>query len=858
MYIENDFPIELNAIAKKESHSKKPIYQIHKYWARRLSSVFRMVIITTTNRNNLKEKQIWELFYKKHQKSNKIILDPFMGGGTTLIEANQLGFKTIGIDIQPLSWFIVKKELDPINLNTFDETFKDLEKEIGNKIKLLYSTKCSKCGSDADIMYAFWVKRIKCVNCQQIIPLYSSFRISSNKKNKIHSIMCPKCKTIFESQLIRTDLTCPNCKLSFDPLKGFYNNGAYICPYCGQKEKIIKNLKREKKLLQMEMFCIEFFCPYCRYKGLKKVEEYDLNKYEEAQNEFQRIRDKLKFPKQKILLGEKTRELLNHNYNFFYEMFNERQLLSLSLLLESILEIKNQNIKEYLLLIFSSILETNNLFCRYEPEYHKLKNMFSLHAYWPINMPIENNVWGTEFGRGTFVKYYEKVKKSKLYCLKPYERKIKNKKVEKIYISSKIQANYANSVDQLLNSEKNTIIKCQTSEDLSFINDNIIDFVITDPPYYDNVMYSELADFFYVWLRIGLKEKYTFFKPEYSPKAREIIVNKIQGKGEKEFIIGLVRVFKQCNRVLKENGLLIFTFHHKETKAWSSVLKAVLNSGFFIKSVFPIQSEMGGSDHIRDTKSIQYDAIIICKKKKEVEANISWQNLKDQIYLNAKKIISTLWKSGRTISDADLFVIAIGNCLELYSKNYPNIFCEGKVVEMEEAMDDIEEIVDSLIKSRDLDMLHQEIDELTRLFVLYISDKKEISFDELNKLLRTGGSDIDLFFKENLIIREGNVLKVALPEERKDFIENKLKKKVDFTYIDKIHYLYLLYEMNKPITKYLMEWGDVAIKEISDLLYKKTGDEIYKKIFGTIKVVPGKRKKVKKSTIKQLTEFIED
>jgi adenine-specific DNA methylase len=120
--------------------------------------------------------------------------------------------------------------------------------------------------------------------------------------------------------------------------------------------------------------------------------------------------------------------------------------------------------------------------------------------------------------------------------------------------------------------------------DSSYIDipDNSVDAIITDPPYFDNVMYSELSNFFYVWLREILKDRYKHFFTNLVPNKSEAIKNKVQGKDDKDFQNLLTSIFLEAGRKLKDQGLMVFTFHHKETKAWSSILKSVLDANFFI------------------------------------------------------------------------------------------------------------------------------------------------------------------------------------------------------------------------------------------------------------------------------------
>lgn len=861
-YIEKDFPIDrLNVMAQKEANSKKPIYQIHKWWARRLGNIFKMIILATfldydeSKSPEENEEELWEKFYTKTDLGDKIILDPFMGGGTTVVEGIRLGCKVIGVDIHPVAWFITKKEVESVDLSRLKNTFKEIERKVADKIKSYYKTTCPKCGREADVMYVFWVKKVKCGGCGKEVKLFNNFTIArkskkNNKKERVYYVFCPNCGEIFESSSVK--VKCPYCDEEFDASKGYTENGKYTCPYCGHKEEILRAVRREGKIPEAEMFAIEYYCgnKSCG-RGYKKVDEEDIKLFEEAKKEFEKRKQELLgklIPDQEIPKGEKTREPLNYNYIYFYEMFNERQLLCLSTLLNEILKIEDKDIREFMLLTFSNCLNANNMFCKYNTEGRKLEPLFGEHAYPIKNMPVENNVWGTKYGRGTFVKYFGMTVNAKEYCLlNPYETMVVNGESKKQETFDSIVGYLADNFEELLENEKNVLLKSQTSEDLSFIPDKSIDAIITDPPYYDNVMYSELADFFHVWLRLGLKDKYEVFQPEYSPRRREIIKNDAQGKDEKFFLDGLTRVFKECYRVLKDDGLLIFTFHHKESKAWASALKSVLDAGFYILSVYPIHSEARTGVH---AGGIKYDAIIVCRKRGEINKTASWEKLKDEIYLKAEETIKTLYESGRNLSDADIFVIAVGKCLELYSKYYPNVFKDGKRVDLYEAINDIEEIVDSLIKKKDRMLLPSDVDEITKLYVYYLVEKDKMSYDELNKRLRTAVIDINTFFNEKLLKKKGNSVILVDPRDRKDYIEEKRRKGKELAIIDKIHYLYLIYEEGRPLIEYLKDLADENIKQICKILYNKTGDEIYSRIAGMINVSKAEGKKIINTTLK--------
>jgi len=855
-YIEKDFPIErLNEIAFKEANAKKPIYQIHKWWARRLGSIFRMIILSTFSPHDISETELWRRFYQNTDLGGKIILDPFMGGGTTVVEALKLGCRVIGIDIHPVAWFITKKEVEPLNIRKFKEEFKKLEEMVAGKIKGYYKTMCPRCGQQADVMYVFWVKKVKCLRCNNEIPLFNSFRIAS-LNNRIHIVFCPECKEIMEIENIQKEIVCPRCEKAFKPSKGYVKGGHYLCPVCGHKGEVLRSVRRKEEIPQIDMYAMEYYCLHCNERGYKKADDYDQDLYSEAKEEFEKKKNGLLFPRDRIPDGKEVRRLFNFGFEYFYQMFNERQLLCLSILLDEILKIEDENVREFMILTFSDSINANNLFCKYNQGARKLEPLFGHHAYWPPNTPVENNVWGTKYGRGTFKRYVEKTIRAKKYALCPYEIKIRNNNSpEKIIASNEIKGVLTDNYDGLLNWKGNIILKAQTSEDLSFIKKSkTVDAVITDPPYYDNVMYSEITDFFYVWQKLALKEKYDCYEGEYSPRAREIIKNTVQGKDDTYFLKGLTNVFKECNRVLKDEGLMVFTFHHEKSKAWASTLRAILEAReeemprFIISAIYPIRSEARVGVHGR---GIRYDIIIVCKKALEEPERISWETLKDKIHQKAREVLERLWISDRDLRDEDMFVITMGKCLELYSKYYPNVFKRNRKVYVEEAVGDIDDIIDSLLKIKDIEVLPGTIDETTKLYCSYIAGFKSISYDALHKRLSKGGLDINNFIKEYLIEKVKNIVKVLEPQERKSHIEEKIRKKKGLLTIDKVHMFHTVYLERKPMIRYLSEYGGEDVKKTAELLYRKTGDETYAKIAGVATTVP---KKVKTATLEEFME----
>jgi len=846
-YIEGDLPIEgLNAIAEKEGNAKKPIYQIHKWWARRLGSIFRMLILAafTDWDESLSpeenQKRLWERFYSKNELKNKegkppIILDPFMGGGTTVVEALRLGCKVIGIDLNPVAWFVTKKEIDPIDFDALDAAFKHLEKIVAPRVKQYYRTTCPK-GHEADIMYVFWVKKVPCLACGEEVKLFPSFRIAS--KNGKHTVFCSQCYHIKSEVSSLTDpVECAECGSEYIPGEGYSGGGKYTCPACGQKEQILKAIQRREGPPDAEMFALEYYCKVCG-RGYKGVTGSDKALYEEAMTEFHRLKDGLPFPRTKIPEeGRSDPRPINHGYKYFYQMFNERQLLCLSLLLEEILKIEDENTREYMLLTLSAVTETNNTFCRYHETKLGLQNLFRLHAYWPITVFGEGNVWGTKYGWGTFEGYYSKTVKAKRYALKPYE-------LESLHNPQrKNTADPATGlVGDKLEGAHNVVLRADTAEDLAFL-ENQVDAVITDPPYCDNVMYSELADFFHVWLRLGLRGMYPAFEPEISPRAREIVKNKARHNDTKKpaeadraaeefFFQGLTRSFKEAFRVLRDDGLFIFTFHHKEPWAWKAVLGAIVESGFYVGSVYPVHAEMTSSAHLVETGGIAYDIPFVCRKRAQEPKRVAWESLKDEIHAKVEETVGAIRRSGRRISDSDLFVIAMGRCLEVYSKHWPNIMRGGEPVGVDTAVDEIQGMVDTLIKSYELKLLPAGLDETTQLYLLYVGGERGLTWDDLRKRFTTGGGfSLEEFNRRGYLEeRKGRTVVPTPPSKRLEFIEKEIERGRPLPLIDVVHYLYAVMESGLDIRPELERWRRDGLVQVLDLLYKKMGVKAYDRL----------------------------
>jgi len=421
------------------------------------------------------------------------------------------------------------------------------------------------------------------------------------------------------------------------------------------------------------MYTILYACPV-HGRGFKTPADADLDHFQRTSAQFERKKDELLIPTQIIPAGEKTDVLLAHGYRRWAELYSPRQLLALSWILEAIRSLPDVNVREHLLLLFSASLDYNCMLATYKGG-EGIRQVFAYHAFIPPKEALENNPWGAGRSGGSLPYLYStKLKKAVEYARQPTERFIsaRGNRREVGIPGERIEAHLVPVFADLVSKpDADTLLLCQSSEDLP-VQDGEVDAVITDPPYFDNVMYAELSDHFYVWLRLLLRDSHPAFQSELTPKLSELVKASKQGKDEQFFLEGLNRVLRECYRVLKPDGPLIFTFHHKEPEAWASTLQAVLDAGFYISALYPIQAEMGGSLHIRDLEAIEYDAVIVCRKRLG-DGHISWEQLEDQIHFQAAETLRQLQTNAQGLSRADISVIVLGKCLELYSQHYPNV-----------------------------------------------------------------------------------------------------------------------------------------------------------------------------------------
>ncbi|KZL90019.1 DUF1156 domain-containing protein [Clostridium magnum] len=691
-------PIEfISQISKKEANSRKPIYQIHKWFGRKTDAIFRSILLALEleGEESVKFK---EIYYKENSKllQGKIILDPFMGGGVTLINTLRLGGKAVGIDVNPVAWFITKNELQLPEVNTnkdiedeeeiiniLTSEFDKLEKNVAKEIKEAYTTSIYDCNENikrkVDIMYVLWVKKVRCPKCGKNIKLFSSYQITKLKKEGFENYnICPKCGDIVKGN--ERNLSCNKCHTSFDRDEGIYKGRNVLCTNCNEKINLIKQvMKRKNNPLSVEMYAIQYYDSKTGKKGFKVPDKEDLDKYNDIKKRIKSLSGSMSMfiPKTKIPGGYNTKQIQNHNYKYWRQMFNDRQLYYLSRLLEEISKISNEKIKELFLCIFSNTVNANNMFCIYNSQCAKIEPLFGDHHMAPVINPVENNIWGTKWGRGSFTKYFRGFIQSKRFNLSPYERVTFNGKNKNIILKDeKFYSEFAENFEEMVNSDKNTILKCDTAENLSFLPSKSVDAVVTDPPYYYAINYGEISEFFYVWTKEILRDKYSYFQSEHILCDDEVTVNDIKGISKEEFVNKLSTCFKEIGRVLKDDSPLILTYNNSSAEGWFVLAESLINAGFYVEKTYPIHTELRAGLIDNRREKMNYDLVIVARLKSNfASTEIDIDEFLRKVDLEFGKTYCEL--NDKNLSNLDILLIKVGKVLEVYSHHCNGIH-EGR------------------------------------------------------------------------------------------------------------------------------------------------------------------------------------
>lgn len=369
------------------------------------------------------------------------------------------------------------------------------------------------------------------------------------------------------------------------------------------------------------MFAIEYSCPNCRElpgRLFKAPDGSDLAKVAQAGEKWRGQSADL-VPDDAIPDGEETARLHRWGYRFYRDMFNERQLLGLSLSAEWLSKVGDRIVREALITNLSDLLRYQNMLCRYDTMALKSLDIFSVHGF-PVGLvQCESNLLGIQAGErggcvgsGGWANIVEKYAKAKEYCVAPFEFRFQGKGKIRVPVPGE-------SIG--MNGGRNVALHCADAGSLP-LAPNSLDAVFTDPPYFGNVQYAELMDFCYVWLRrLGRSPETPLALPS-TRHADELTGNEVMGRGLEHFAQGLATVFRTFAEALKPGAPFAFTYHHNNLAAYQPLVVALLDAGLVCSASLPCPGEMGASIHISGTGSSIVDTVFVSRSTGRVERRL--------------------------------------------------------------------------------------------------------------------------------------------------------------------------------------------------------------------------------------------
>ena len=578
------------------------------------------------------------------------LLDPFAGGGSIAFEARRLGLDVFASDLNPVSYLIRRAGVELIP-NLWKEKNKEAPgEEIIKKGILedfdrwstwLYEQVKRELGQyfDEDILNYLWVKTCHCKSCGREIPLLS-MKVSKKKENIVNP------QVVVDTE--RPDTF--KIKISSSPPSEQRTRKGVTCPFCETLTTTLDDVKEEGKTRGLGYF------PICKYeKKMRKFvsfTEKDLEHEKKARDALEKMKNN---PEWKHLIPYEQAPssgspVYRYGLDTFDKFYSPRQLLTIITLMKyvqsSTREMKKENMederKELITLLLSFLVDKfatrDSLLTSWNYTGRTTRNLFATPRFrmnWDYAeaSPIRLD------GSGSFGSMKKDIVKAIKNCMIP------------------VFGGYSDKIGSV------TDLKHQ---------DESMDIVVTNPPNYDNIEYSSLSDFFYVLLKRMNKDLFPdVFQTPLTPKDNELILRTGLSKEKKVEAIkklreGLLKGWKEVNRVLKKNGILVVTFTHRSTEAWELLLLTLHKANFYTVAIWPVLSELV-TKYTQRSANVNVTLLIVCRKRGEREqVTGNYRNVLDELRSVVYKKAESFFK--QKLYGADFFVVIQGPAMEVFAK----------------------------------------------------------------------------------------------------------------------------------------------------------------------------------------------
>lgn len=616
---------------------------------------------------------------------NLTIMDPMAGGGSIPFEALRYGFTTYANELNPVASVLLKATLDyPVRFGP------QLAEDITKWGKILYERVKARLEpffprrDDENIFVYIWCRTVACPYTGKPVPLTPNWWLEKLKKSAagrevLHgTAMRPAYRT--NADRAELEIVAVYNKKPFDPSLGTVRGGAGISPWASNQPIEGDYIKAEAKAGRMgqQLCAIGLVTPEGR--KFRALEAADLTAAEKAEAELARVRTaweaRALLPTENRYIGPSDR-LENYGQMRFADVFGPRQLLSLGIIVEEYRRVadeiarlygdepsRTEAILAYLAIAVDKVVDYNSRQAVWHPSRGVIAHTFSRHDFRFKWSHAEYDVvvprLGLEWVVSQVADAYKEMARLATGARGGSQTELQVARsgvaVENLRISQGSAASLAQTLDASV---------CH---------------VCVDPPYYDNVIYSECADFFYVWLKRTLGARYPeLFTEELTNKDEEAVANWARfeefGKGKKkplarqDYERKMAACFREIHRVLQPDGTLSVMFTHKEVDAWDTLATSLIGAGFAIKASWPVHTESEHSLHQAKKNAAASTILLICRKRESSAEPVWWDDLKNTVRQTARAKAAEFEKLG--IRGVDLYISTFGPTLSIISEHWP-------------------------------------------------------------------------------------------------------------------------------------------------------------------------------------------
>lgn len=731
-----------------------PLFYLHLWWARRPLAASRAAVAAlAVDTNGPPDKRFIEEFLQAIKLASRLprpaynyspdrewiarhsrvkeatLLDPFAGGGSIPFEALRLGFKkVVAVEYNPVAYIILKATLE-YPLRYGKRLVKDVEywaKWLVENVRRELAPYYPPHPKGRPTNY-IWVRVYTCPDGKKV-PSLSNPILSKEDKialkledfdeagNPILKVVkvsdVGKIKEQYAT-IRRKKLRCPTSTLDSKELQRQYQEamkqweeeGRY-----GYHPAVLAAVKLEDgSYVEPTQEMIE---------ACQKAEEYLKEYWDEL------LAENL-IPVELIPEGEKTREILLRGIDKFYKLFNARQLLTHTTVVKYIRkayeEMLNKGYDEdyaravvtYLALGHGRLLCYNSAITTWDP-YGKgsINHTFAQHAY----------TFGEDFAEGD---------------------PLSSLNIHWVFFGATGIVKALKHIVDLLEGADGEIevVLGDAADPATYAGIGGIDFVVADPPYYNNVQYGELSDFFYVWFKRSLGELYPeAFVWDTVPKDSEIVVNSARGRDRAWFESRLRAVFE----LVREQGArrLAVMYAHRSSEGLYAMFGALLGAGWKLVGVWSVAAEQPRSWHIVGKAAVR-SMLVIGAVPRSGGSGCFWDaRLQRRVEEAVEAAVREALGLGLGLVDAVL--AGIGAAFRVAGECWPLRRLEGGVVGVREVVD-LASRVASRVVTREV--LRAEIDPLSTMYFLARVVYSEPDYDELRRLGYATGLSHEVFIE---------------------------------------------------------------------------------------------------------------